>query len=444
MPGPTVEIADAVSNASPDSVVEAAARLGTASPSWPFLEAGSSLLQGPPLRFIESLFGQSPPAQQKEELAQYLALSAACHALDGWRYISQSSLAFLCGSRAQALHLAYYAELRAALAILARSGIGVLNRKHFALTSAGDVLWFKGLTHEVAWKAIDSWATQPSCGPEVVRSFSSLEIAGDEWASATGATIATIGEHWIKNWSIDLHSLHVDRNLRNEASYRPNLRSDALALASRQDLRFVMDVSYATSPLSGGEFDVVDRAVINDFCRKSYKLLNDPPRRPTLEAFWGGIAEWIRTNKGKSGSEAIEIVKSIRYSHLDPGGSIVRIAHLRNKGLTGVFSRGLLLLRLASALLRSHWQEVRRRRSPQPWQDRLLLDYAVHALVCDAASPSKDYTILHADQELAITGLADWLAAQSSFNAYQLWRDQSHALVELCRFERAGMTAVAL
>ena len=130
-----------VLTASTGPVVDAAARLGV-NPEWPFLPVTSSLPDGKALRFIESLFGQNPNLAQVDELAEYLALSSACHAIDGWRYISQSAFAFLNGSRTQALHLAYYAELRAALSILSRSGIGVLKYKHFALTAGRGVTWF--------------------------------------------------------------------------------------------------------------------------------------------------------------------------------------------------------------------------------------------------------------------------------------------------------------
>ncbi len=256
--------------------------------------------------------------------------------------------------------------------------------------------------------------------------------------------MATVAEHWIKNWSIDLHSLVADTELRNEASYRPNLRGSALMSMSEMDLRFIRDMSFATSPLNLGEFDVVDRAVINDLCRKSYRLLYDPPNKTTLVTFWEQITEWIKSNKGKTEEEAKEVVRSVRGSVHEPGGNLVINAKMKNEGLKGVYSRGFLLLRLASALLRSQWEETRRRRSPQDWQDRLILDYVVHALLCDSSSPSKDYTILFADQEEAIGEVDDWLGTHSPFNPFEFWKQRSGSVVELCRFERSGAVAVAL
>ena len=447
MPAPTVSVADAILVADSDLVIEAAARLGTV-PGWPFVAAGSSLLDGRALPFVESIFNQTPyagpSAGERDELAQYLALSSAAHVLDGWRYISQSSVAFLSGSRTQALHLAYYAELRAGLAILAQSGVGILKGIHFALSSAGDVVWFRGPTHRKVWEAIDSWANQAAHGLEVVRCFSFSGLSGEDWASASGAAIQAVAEYWIKNWSIDLHSLVADTELRNEASYRPNLRGNALASMSESDVRFVRDMSFALSPLDQGQFDIVDRAVINDLCRKSYSLLNDPPNKATLLSYWDNIMQWIHTNRGKTEEEAKEIVGSVRNSFREAGGKLLLDAKSRNDGFKGVYSRSFLLLRLASALLRSQWRETRRRRSPQEWQDRLILDYVVHALVCDSSNPSKDYTILFADQEDAIGKVDEWLTTHVPFNAFELWKQQAPSVLDLCKFERSGAVAVAL
>jgi hypothetical protein len=186
-PRPPV-VQTAVTSASSEPVTQAAAQLGSVQPTWPFLPAGSPILEGHALTFIESLFGQVPAANQKDELAQYLALSTVSHVFDGWRYVSQAALSFLTGSRTQALHFAYYAELRAALAILAFSGIGVLKGKHFALTSTKDVYWFQGQTHDTTWRAIKYWSKQPSHGLEVLGCFSCLGLSGEEWAEAFGAT----------------------------------------------------------------------------------------------------------------------------------------------------------------------------------------------------------------------------------------------------------------
>lgn len=437
----------AIASASSQPIIQAAAQLGSIQTAWPFIPTGSSILGGQARAFVESLYGQVPSAVQKDELAQYLALSSASHVLDGWRYVSQAALSFLSGSRTQAVHLAYYAELRAALAVLAFSGIGILKRKHFALTSTMDVIWFQGATHDTTWKAIGYWSRQPGHGIEVLRCFSCLGLSGEEWAEACGAassgTVQDIAEYWVSDWTVDLSTLSQDSELRNEASYRPNLRLSALDLPSEADVQFVRDVCAASIPVDHGQFDIVDRAIVYDLCKKSYGLLH-VPSGSTFLAFRAGITKWIVNQQNKPESDAIEMMESLRTAFREQGGGLLRRARKENVDVGAVFSRAFLLLRLASALLRLQWKETRLLKSPQDWQEELLLNYVSHSLVHDKKSPKTSYTTFGADQEKAIEEIDDWMTNNPTFNPYTLWDERPHSLVNLCKFERVGAVAVAL
>src|SRR5205085_2086646 len=105
---------------------------------WPFIPNASGIADYKAKSYIHRLRNNtSPPIQDVNTLADYLALSTWSHAFDGWRYLSKSALSLLRGARSVALHMAYYAELRAALSILAGAGIGIVDYNHFGLTSAG-------------------------------------------------------------------------------------------------------------------------------------------------------------------------------------------------------------------------------------------------------------------------------------------------------------------
>jgi len=437
----------AVASASSQPIVQAAAQLGSIQSTWPFIATGSSILGGRALTFIESLYNLVPDAAQKDELARYLALSTASHVLDGWRYLSQAAVSFLSGSRTQAIHLAYYAELRAALAILAFSGIGIMKRKHFALTRAMDVIWFQGATHETTWRTIGYWSREPGHGVEVLRCFSCLGLSGEEWAEACGAassgTVQDIAEYWVSDWTVDLSTLGQDSELRNEASYRPNLRLSALDLPSEGDVEFVRDVCAVAIPVDFGQFDIVDRAIVYDLCKKSYELLH-VPSGATFLAFRAGITNWIVNNKSRSENDATEMMASLRAAFREQGGKVLRRAKKENVDVGAVFSRAFLLLRLASALLRLQWKETRLLKSPQTWQEELLLSYVSHSVVHDKKSPKPSYTTFGADQESAIEEIDDWLKNNSPFNPFTLWDERSRSMINLCKFERVGAVAVAL
>src|ERR1700722_668599 len=56
-------------------------------------------------------------------LSQYIVASCLLHSTDGWSYLGKAILALMRGDPHRSRHLAYYAELRAAMSILASEGI---------------------------------------------------------------------------------------------------------------------------------------------------------------------------------------------------------------------------------------------------------------------------------------------------------------------------------
>ena len=65
-------------------------------------------------------------------------------------------------------HLAYYAELRAALSLLAAEGVGIFDDRHFIINTPKDCLHIGALpragrrsdlgTHYFAWAALEHWS----------------------------------------------------------------------------------------------------------------------------------------------------------------------------------------------------------------------------------------------------------------------------------------------
>ena len=71
------------------------------------------------------------------QLAQYVAASAIVHCYDGWSYLGRALEAEMAADPDAAIHLAYYAELRAAMALLASEGIGVFDAHHAVVSNIG-------------------------------------------------------------------------------------------------------------------------------------------------------------------------------------------------------------------------------------------------------------------------------------------------------------------
>lgn len=63
-----------------------------------------------------------------------MAASVIVHCFDGWSYLGRALEAEMAGDPQTAVHLGYYAELRAAMSVLASDEIGVFRNKHAVFT----------------------------------------------------------------------------------------------------------------------------------------------------------------------------------------------------------------------------------------------------------------------------------------------------------------------
>ena len=130
------------------------------------------------------------------------------------------------GNAHQAAHFAYYAELRAAMSILAAQGIGVFNRQHFVIEQSGNARLVTGkrATHEFVWLALDHWASLANSGARLLDIFVVANATFHEWFDAApGYNVATsLALDWLKRWGLDSNAIDSDHDIRNLASYRPN------------------------------------------------------------------------------------------------------------------------------------------------------------------------------------------------------------------------------
>jgi hypothetical protein len=170
---------------------------------------------------IERLRHDHPlsPGHQRN-LAQYIAASAALHANDSWSYLGRSIACLMTGDVHRALHLAYYSELRAAISLLAGSGVGIFKNRHFIVNGVNRTsrLQSKRGTHDLAWDTLEYWSNQPASGVL----FSNLIRPGgrslDEWFQPLGgsATLAPQAQAWFMQWGMDLKLAIRDHAARND------------------------------------------------------------------------------------------------------------------------------------------------------------------------------------------------------------------------------------
>ncbi len=126
------------------------------------------------------------------ELAEYVAASVITHCYDGWRFLAQAVDSLLDGDLGTALHLAYYAELRATLSFLASEGIAIFNRHNYWFDSMGTSHLFAGNTHTITWKVLNEWADVPANSTRLLKLFRVNGITFDDWLVAAGYRTSSI------------------------------------------------------------------------------------------------------------------------------------------------------------------------------------------------------------------------------------------------------------
>jgi hypothetical protein len=158
------------------------------------------------------------------DLLEVIAVRGPLHAIDGWSYLGRAFASLLSGQAHSARHLAYYAELRAALSILASSGIGVFNRRNAVIDATGNFQILSEIpTHDMAWLALSEWSTFSS---STVRLMSPIQLHSgsilDPFRAFFPGHTAAAASDLMANLGFDLLQGAVDRDQRNWSSYQPS------------------------------------------------------------------------------------------------------------------------------------------------------------------------------------------------------------------------------
>jgi hypothetical protein len=232
------------------------------------------------------------------ELTRYVAASVFVHCFDGWAFLGNAVGSLLDGDVGAAVHLAYYAELRAVMSFLASEGFAVFNTHHYWFDAAGVCNRLSGPgTHDTVWHALQEWAGVPNKGATLLNLFSVAGRPIVDWLNAGGhvfgaAALAALASEWLRAWSLDLLILGKDHVLRNESSYRPqgiNGRRQRRHLI--ETLEAIGDYWRACEPAGVDRFQLLDLHLLRLAIERRYRSqTTQAPRGAGYTAFLKGIA----------------------------------------------------------------------------------------------------------------------------------------------------------
>jgi hypothetical protein len=381
---------------------------------------------------------------RRNEISQYIAASAILHCFDGWSFLSHAARSMLQGDEGTAIHLAYYAELRAAMSFLACEGIGVFVYKHIWLDVNGrcNILDGPG-THDLVWLALEEWSTVTSNASRLLSIFSTAGNTFDQWLNAAHSSLggtpsaAILARHWLTTWSLDLKVLGEDHFLRNSASYRPQ---GLTPIGLRPDICETLDafIEYwlACEPAGAELFQLLDYHLLRQALRSTFQNRSGSrPRGSRYTAF-------IDTILGNLGLPTRGRFRTFLIASTSAARHPLLMAAQRGQRSISVFARALLLLRLASAAVADMLASNAIRSSDLAfWWGRRGDDIGLW----DPTLPPGQSTDLWVDIRDAIQNIQTWCDAQVRPAGVRLvMQDIDFDAWHLAQFQRAGLWGMGL
>jgi hypothetical protein len=293
--------------------------------------------------------------RRPKQLAQYIAASALLHCTDGWSYLGKAVFSLLRGDPHRSRHLAYYAELRAAISLLATQGIGVFSRRHVVVDGPNSVapVDSKLGTHVFAWECLEFWSGLATSGDLFAKIVRPHGRTLDDWFAPHGGptVVAHQAQAWLLQWGLDLKLPIKDREARNESSYRPDGIPRAWSIETASTLRLVKDLWLALEPSTESLFGEIDRQVLRISLEKVFRAQAGIEPEPASAQYRAFVTRTIANQSfGAGPSEQWERFLLRQSSPLD--GSLFAFSSVapdaEYQGHAAVISRAALLLRMAS------------------------------------------------------------------------------------------------
>lgn len=289
----------------------------------------------------------APPGAQHDPLISagasdsvILAGAHVSHMLEAWRYFGAAINALLVNSPYNAIHFAYYAQLRAAMSIFAGEGVCVRQDHYFYLDSAGVRHNFEAQgTHTFVWKLWREWIRGERAEALIGRSIKLMPLV-----SLSDIVYAPRPGGVLERWGFDLSVGASEKFARNAASYDskapfpiPVLTDDHLSVVKsvwklllRDDSAIAFDAAFVRYLVDLAVGDATSTGTAEGVAVSREQQLEDIATRVA----------------GETGQDAGALLR--RLSGPSADDRLFQAASESRQGVINVIARALFLVRLAS------------------------------------------------------------------------------------------------
>jgi len=387
-------------------------------------------------------------------LADYVAASAITHCFDGWSYLGRALEAELSGDPDIARHLGYYAELRAAMALLAADGIGIFDRKHVVVNNSGQCECIRsgGTAHVFIWEVLQWWASDTRGYDRLQDAIQPGALPLRDWLSHYPGSARFVSTRWLEQWGLDLSRLTEDREARNLASYRPTAFTSAGPKAISDTLQSITRFWEMCEPGAVGGFPVLDRHLLREGIklvfdakpsrtgsRAADNYANDKRYKSDVEAMLGGVTpsefsseQWKRFLSYEDDAEIPKIL-------MDAGATAGPTHPDHSKQ---VLARAALLLRVATgsaANLLSSITSTSNNELAFWWSGE-----SVRRCLWQESSPPDRFADLWLDIKEATESINTWLQTASNPCRHSLRNELALETATLATTERVALWGLKL
>lgn len=384
-----------------------------------------------------------PSAQRIEAVAA----AAPNHCIDGWSYISRALAALLAGDPHAARHLAYYAQLRAALSMLANLGVGIFNRINYAIDATGAAVRIDtpnpgvkrlGMgTHDIVWEALKAWSANASAARIFldlvkVRGHSLRDCIESVWP---GASMLTAAGLLVENWGLDLKRGRDEHASRNISSYNPQSLNQ-ISMSPFESLKFVSSSWKLFEPTISSSFDRLDKFLLRSVLQGQHRAICNDSRyhEGAIAAHYDRLPDMVRD---------LASAEFLLGKEEPRNPELIRRGRQRSSPAkpTEMLARAFLLLRAATAFTHSSFVDAgidNLAGEMRPWLDRLAVDRGFWS----PAKPLVDPSDMWADIELALLDFDASINPQpSSWNDWMI--KEAKGLPVMSEAERIGVWSLS-
>jgi len=384
-----------------------------------------------------------------QQLVDYMAASIPRNCFDAWVYLGSAIRCIINGELWQARHLAYYAELRAAFAILASEGIGVFNNRHVIIDDKGQCHPFPANvqtqkrhgTHLFVWDAMEFW----SKGSQGLKLFGSQIIAYgfslNEWMDKFPIPHSNVtGYQLLNEWGLDLKTLAKDRELRNQVSYCPEFRTQC-EYQTAEEISQILSSFWSLAEPTSQTFTDLDKFIVKVSLQKRH--IHTGAKRSYSDAINIMVDKLFPQDLGNQGN--------LEYKNFFTNSSLPDVlkAASGNSAITAkgqhfeVMSRAFLLLRLACASSNHLMKKSGIKASDiQSWWEYEGLKRGLWKYD-DVPEPLTD---MWGEVYVALDDINGWVQEHATDSSkpciLSLHETQAKYLISLAKFERMALWAI--